>query len=52
VDPCVSIWISDKKVAVTQDGRDMYDKLCKWCLTLKSLKDTNEYSDFRAFLNI
>jgi hypothetical protein len=29
----------------------MYEKIHKWCLTLKSLKGTDEYSDFRAFLN-
>jgi hypothetical protein len=29
----------------------MYEKIHKWCLTLKSLKGMDEYSDFRALLN-
>jgi hypothetical protein len=48
---CVSRWTSDKKEGVTQEGLEMYEKIHKWCLTLKSLKGTDEFSDFRAFLN-
>jgi hypothetical protein len=29
----------------------MYDRLHKWCVTLKSLKGTDEYVAFRMFLN-
>jgi hypothetical protein len=47
----VSRWTSDKKERVTQEGLDMYEKIHKWCLVLNSLKGTDEYSDFRAFLN-
>jgi hypothetical protein len=48
---CVSRRTSDKKEGVAQDGLDINEKIHKWCLTLKSLKGTDEYSDFRAFLN-
>jgi hypothetical protein len=48
---CTSRWTSNKMEVVAQEGVDMYDKLHKWCVTLKSLKGTDECAAFRMFLN-
>jgi hypothetical protein len=48
---CTSRWTSNKTEVVSQEGVNMYDKLHKWCVTLKSLKGTDEYAAFRMFLN-
>jgi hypothetical protein len=48
---CGTRWTSDKREVVTQEGVEMYDRLHKWCVTLKSLKGTDEYAAFRMLLN-
>jgi hypothetical protein len=50
---CTTRWMSNKADGITQEqeGVEMYDRLHKWCVTLKSLKGTDEYVAFRMFLN-
>jgi hypothetical protein len=48
---CKTRWTSNKSEGIAQEGVEMYDKLHKWCVTLKSLKGTDEYVAFRMFLN-
>jgi hypothetical protein len=48
---CTTRWTSNKSEGISQEGVDMYDKLHRWFMTLKSLKGTDEYVAFRMFLN-
>jgi hypothetical protein len=45
------VGIAQEGVGIAQEGVEMYDRLHKWCMTLKSLKGTDEYVAFRMFLN-